>query len=131
MISASRPQSLKDEIIELAKLGNRPKEIAKKFEKSCHYNYVANVVAEARRNGEAIPVFRHRSGEVPKPLPQEGAPQRKALPPAALDYFELRALKKLLGADLIEIEGAADAEAKSLADYVREALIAHVRVLRG
>ena len=38
--------------------------------------------------------------------------------------------KKMLGDDLAEIEGAADAEGKSLAAYVRETMLAEVRKLK-
>lgn len=125
-VSAASPKTLKAEIIALAKSGKRPREIADQFVNLCEYNYVANVIAQARRDGEEIPFFQHQT----RRKPQEVVKPKAATPPAALDYFELRALKKLLGEDLKEIEADADLEGLSLAAYVREVLLDHARKIR-
>jgi hypothetical protein len=131
-ISAATKRSLKDEILELALKGTRPRDIADKFEARCDYNYVANLIAQARRGGMAIPVFgsggRRTGAEINDA--KVAAREMPVQPPAALDYFELRALKKLLGDDLKEIEADADLEGLSIAAYVREVMLDHARKIR-
>ncbi len=76
-----------------------------------------------RRITDALPAplySKPQAAEKPQPV-------RAAVPP---NHFELAALKKMLGDDLAEIEGAADAEGKSLAAYVRETMLAEVRKLK-
>lgn len=130
-----QPDKRDKSIIDLALAGNKPKVIA-----AVMGNITADiaraVVKKARAHGYPIPSFRSdpqhgepskKSYTYMKPIAAKPQPVRAAVPP---NHFELAALKKMLGDDLAEIEGAADAEGKSLAAYVRETMLAEVRKLK-
>jgi hypothetical protein len=146
---------LRKQIVALAKQGVRPMMIYNKFAKHCDYRFVGNTIERARRAGEQIPDFRNFKGNkrepkpaqrqavspeslhcappaipAPPPAPKivvpETTPPARALP-HALDYFELRALRKLLGSDLPALTDAAEAQGISLSLYCREILAGHAR----
>lgn len=106
-----RQETLHESIVNLAKVGNKPS----KIESSLHYvvdrKYIAAVLSKARKTDRDVPRFSTNAAG-------KKSPERRVIviPPASvtacrdagLDYFELRALKKLLGAHREQAEREAD-----------------------
>lgn len=141
-------EKLRQEIITLARGGMTPRLIHERYRDRCEKPYVMNVISQARRDGVRIPRFRRgRNLQTAKNSTQlidadadstlaqieTVAPVKPAdlpKPGHALDFFELRALKKMFGADLKEIEAAADVAGLSIANYVRKCALALARGIR-
>lgn len=126
-----RAESMRARIIAMAEGGKSPRVIADALDQE--YQTVANIVSAARCAGHPIPSFKGggRSGAPYERRDKNHAERRTVTLPQALDYFELRALKKLLGADLEAIERMADEAGMSIAQYVTDVMRGHVRGFQG